>query len=139
METFVTHSQEETHDIAKKLSSSLSSNIICLWGELGAGKTIFAQGLADYYGITRAPSPTFTIIKEYSLNHRKYKRLYHIDLYRLDTAHDIRSMDLNEIWAQKDNLVIIEWPQKALSLLPEDRVDVFLESQPGGVCRITIK
>src|SRR2546430_16634344 len=82
----VSNSEQETYSFAKKLAESLPTPVhVLLYGELGAGKTVFAKGLADGFGVNEADevtSPTFTLINKYSGR----GRIYHIDLYRIETG-----------------------------------------------------
>lgn len=125
---FVSESVEETRSIAQEIVSNLDSGkVICLYGDLAAGKTTFTQGLGAALGIKRLTSPTFIIMREYPTVHPNIKRLYHLDLYRLSSEEEIRSFDLEEIWSQKDNLVVIEWPEKIQSILPKSHLEIKLK------------
>jgi len=113
----ITGSGQKTREFAEKFAKQIKeNNLICLYGDLGSGKTTFAQGFAKGLGITkRVTSPTFVIAKEYSFQNRK---LIHIDCYR------IKSLDLEEFLETKTNLVIIEWPQNVKMVLPKKRIDI---------------
>lgn len=105
--------------------------IFALVGELGSGKTTFAQGLARALGIRRRiTSPTFII-----MNHRKipinqltntpinhYTDFYHIDAYRLYGARDFRTLNLKTIMAKRTNVVVIEWAEKVRRSIPKNAV-----------------
>lgn len=98
--------------------------VICLYGELGSGKTTFAQGVAKAIGITsRLLSPTFIIVRRYSLPQRA-GFLYHLDLYRIEGEKDLLGLGIQEILADPSSVVLIEWAEKLGSLLPKERVDV---------------
>ena len=72
-------------------------------------------------GLNRVISPTYMIMKEYKVKDHEYiENLFHLDLYRLNSRDDIKSFDLEEIWGKKENLVIIEWPEKILDVLPDN-------------------
>jgi len=109
--TAISHSFQETFDMAKSLGESLTEPaIFFLEGNLGAGKTVFAKGLICGLGQTDpddVPSPSFTLINEYDLR----LKAYHIDLYRLETREDLRSLDLEEIFAQPA-VILVEWAEK---------------------------
>ena len=109
--TTISHSFQETFDMAKSLGESLTEpTIFFLEGNLGAGKTVFAKGLICGLGQTDpddVPSPSFTLINEYDLR----LKAYHIDLYRLETREDLRSLDLEEIFAQPA-VILVEWAEK---------------------------
>ena len=99
------HNEEETIELAQNLESEKFPNmIICLTGDLGSGKTVFAKGFANALGISEVVnSPTFTIIKEYLEGEMP---LYHMDVYRLDGNTD--GIGIEEYF-HKNGVVIIEW------------------------------
>ena len=107
---FVTNSPGETFAFAKKIGEQLTGGeVFLLKGDLGAGKTVFAKGLAAGLAIesSEVTSPSFTLINEY--NGRL--RLYHIDLYRLEAGlHD--ELGLNEILDDGQSVVVIEWAER---------------------------
>jgi len=109
--TTISRSFQETFDMAKSLGESLTEPaIFFLEGNLGAGKTVFAKGLICGLGQADpddVPSPSFTLINEYDLRFKTY----HIDLYRLETREDLRSLDLEEIFAQPA-VILVEWAEK---------------------------
>jgi len=125
----VTSSAKETQEIAAKIISGLKKGTtICLYGDLAAGKTTFTQGLASFLGISRLVSPTFIIMREYPVaTHQVIKTLYHLDLYRLDSVEDIKAFDVEEIWSDPANLLVIEWPEKFSGILPQQRIDIFFK------------
>ena len=100
-----TYSEEETIELAQNLESEKFPNmIICLTGDLGSGKTVFAKGFANALGISEVVnSPTFTIIKEYLEGEMP---LYHMDVYRLDGNTD--GIGIEEYF-HKNGVVIIEF------------------------------
>ncbi len=112
----ITKSALETQKYGEKLASKLKSGgVLCLYGDLGAGKTTLVQGLAKGLGIKRRiTSPTFIIA-------RKYNNFWHIDLYRLDNAD---TLGLPEIFADPKNIVIIEWPEIIKKVLPEHYIKI---------------
>lgn len=121
---------EETKAIAAKVLSGLTTNIIALHGPLGAGKTTFAQGIAQALGVTkRVVSPTFVLLRQYSIKHSLYNSIYHLDLYRVDSAADLKSIELEEIIADPKNLVIIEWAEKAHINLPVKPLTILIEGE----------
>lgn len=113
----ITGSPEETRKFAEKfaLENIASGGIIALRGDLGAGKTCFAQGLAWGLGVDRGTylsSPTFTIVKEYAGR----MAVFHIDLYRLKSPEEALDAGIGEYLSEK-GAVIIEWPEKIEELL----------------------
>ena len=96
---------------------------MCLYGNLGSGKTTFTQGLAEYFGIKRIISPTFILVRPYKIK-SIFKSLYHIDLYRLNNLKEIKNLGFEEIISDKNNLVVIEWAENAGTILPKKRIDI---------------
>lgn len=118
MKTFISHSAEETKKIAAEVASNITSGVIALIGNLGSGKTTFAQGFARSLGIKeKIISPTFVLIRQYIIPKTK-KTFYHIDLYRLEYIKDLESLGLKEILSNPDNIVLIEWAEKARDIFP---------------------
>lgn len=120
----VTKSPKETLKLAISLVKKIKKGgIICLFGDLGTGKTIFAKGLAQGLGIEKLSikSPTYTYIR----HHKKGgQNIYHIDLYRLEQIDELLALELNEIMQNKNNIIIVEWADRMQSILPEKRTDV---------------
>lgn len=127
---FVSSSSEETQEVAFKLASELKKGTtICLYGNLAAGKTTFTQGLASFLGISRLVSPTFIIMRQYPVNsHPEIRTLFHLDLYRLNSVEDIKAFDVEEIWSDPSNLLVIEWPEKFTDILPKSRTDIHFKA-----------
>lgn len=120
---FVTNSFEETQRLGKDFAKSLrAGDIVCLYGDLGSGKTTFVQGLAKGLGIkNRIISPTFVIVRSYKL---KVISFYHIDLYRTQSERDIEGLGIEEIINNENNIVVIEWAEKLGNYLPKKRIDI---------------
>lgn len=113
--------EEETKQFASKLSNLIpDGTVICLLGDLGAGKTTFVRGLAKALGINEViQSPTFNIMKIYL---KGKKPLIHIDAYRLaDLNPDI---GLDEYIGYETGITVIEWPIYISSLIPEKHIDI---------------
>jgi tRNA threonylcarbamoyladenosine biosynthesis protein TsaE len=138
MQVYNTNSSEETQNIAEEFVRHLQpGDVICLYGDLGAGKTTFVQGLAKAFGLEkRIISPTFVIIRSYQMIKSSF---YHVDLYRLREEEDIEGTGLLEILNKKDSIVAIEWSEKMGSLLPKNRWEVRLEHGDGDKRKITIE
>ncbi|MEK6406188.1 MAG: tRNA (adenosine(37)-N6)-threonylcarbamoyltransferase complex ATPase subunit type 1 TsaE [Acidobacteriota bacterium] len=113
---FITHSAEETFALARRIGDQLKGGeVFLLRGDLGAGKTVFAKGLAAGLGIASADvtSPTFTLVNL----HEGRLRFYHIDLYRLDAgAH--QGLGLEEIFEEAKAVTVIEWAER-LGFVPD--------------------
>ncbi len=130
MNTFVSHSANETLDIAAHIASQLHpGDVVALFGSLGAGKTTFARGLANALGVSSSvSSPTYTIQHTYKA---KGASLHHIDLYRLMTPDDVDMLDIEACWESRD-ITIIEWPERAGDLLPPQtwRIHISMDLSP---------
>jgi len=120
----ITNTAGETAKVGERLAASLKPAIICLYGDLGAGKTTFTQGFAKGLGYSgRLLSPTFIIVRRYQIPIKEYF-FYHIDLYRTKTIEDIKNLGFAEIINDPRVYVIIEWAEKLESLLPQNRIDI---------------
>jgi len=121
----ISKSEKETVKIAKALSEKVKDGgIICLFGELGTGKTTLTKAIAEELGIKKdlIKSPTYNYIRKYE---SELKNLFHLDLYRLEEMNDIIAIEIDEI-LQGDDIVIIEWADRMGKNLPEKRIDVML-------------
>ncbi len=133
-----TKSAAETQALAGRLAAELPPGaVLCLHGDLGAGKTCFVQGLARALGVRRpVGSPTFTLINEY----KGAKPLAHIDLYRIRGAGDAFGLGLDDYLCHYPGIVAIEWAERVAELLPEDCWHVRLEMGAGeDVRRVTVE
>jgi tRNA threonylcarbamoyladenosine biosynthesis protein TsaE len=119
-------SAKRTQSIGKLLGEKLKpKDIICLYGDLGAGKTCLSKGIAAGLGVSEnITSPTFTIIKEYK---GRYP-VYHIDVYRLSSSADMLDLGYEEYF-DGDGVVIIEWADIIEDILPEERLDIQLSKK----------
>ncbi len=113
---FEVHSVEETWALAKEFAKTLRpGDVVCLEGELGAGKTTFTQGLAAALGVPgRVTSPTFCIVQEHQ---SKDILLVHMDLYRLHGEEDVEAIGWEDYLA-RGAIFVIEWPERAGCLIP---------------------
>lgn len=140
----LTKSARETKKLGEEFANCLKAGkaswrVLALTGDLGTGKTTFVQGLARGLGIKkRILSPTFIMIRSYALCAMPYATFYHIDLYRVEDEKDVEGLGLEEIFADPDNLVTIEWAEKIKKLLPENTCWLKFEYQEGNKRQITI-
>ncbi|MDD6483668.1 MAG: tRNA (adenosine(37)-N6)-threonylcarbamoyltransferase complex ATPase subunit type 1 TsaE [Clostridiales bacterium] len=114
---YESYGEEETANIAYEFAKSLKpSDVICMYGDLGTGKSVFVRGIARYLGITGpVTSPTFTIVNEY------YGKmpLYHFDVYRIADSDEMYEIGYEE-YINGDGISVIEWAQLIEDILPED-------------------
>ena len=104
---------KELPDFVKGFLSDLNNNVVGLYGNLGAGKTTFVKEVAKQLGVEEEiTSPTFTIQKTYELSGQKFKKLVHIDLYRIEDLEEIKILNLEELFKEKESLILIEWIDK---------------------------
>jgi len=110
--------------LAKKITADFKgAEVLGLIGDLGAGKTIFTQGVAEALGITEVVnSPTFVLMKVYNVSsqQRAVSRLVHVDAYRLSNSQELKDIGLDEYLGRKDTIVVIEWADKVKELLPKN-------------------
>jgi tRNA threonylcarbamoyladenosine biosynthesis protein TsaE len=119
--------------------NKLKLRILCLYGELGSGKTTFIQGLACGLGIKkRIVSPTFVFMKRYAIRGTQ-DIFYHIDLYRIEKFEDTRSLGLEEIFADPNGIIAIEWAEKITKILPKKRMDIQFNYLNYNKRKVTIK
>ena len=116
---FISHSPEQTRQIGSDLGElTQGGNLILLVGDLGAGKTCFAQGVARGLGFSGyASSPSFVLVREYPGR----LKVYHIDFYRLDTIEEIADLGIDD-YLVGDGVCVIEWADKVLNWLPRDHL-----------------
>ena len=136
---FEVGSVEETWELAKKLAAELRpGDVVCLEGDLGAGKTTFTQGLAAAMGVPgRVNSPTFCIVQE----HRRQstavdgnRLLVHMDLYRLHGDDDVIAIGWEDYLAE-GAILVVEWPERAGTLIPATARHVVFTHLDGEECR----
>lgn len=114
------YSPEETEKIAEKLAKGLScGDVICLDGELGAGKTAFTKGLCRALGVEEhISSPTYTIVNCYSGS----INVYHIDAYRIEDSDEMYEIGFEDYLS--DGICIIEWSVRIADILPQRRIEI---------------
>ena len=121
--------------MGKRFSANLiPGDVVGLTGELGAGKTVFVQGIAEGLGVrARVNSPTFIILRNYD-NARDANALIHVDLYRLEEnlKNEITNLGLFDIIMARESVVVIEWAERIKDLLPDATKWVNLEQTENG-------
>lgn len=160
MKSFATFSSFQTKKLGELLAGELcGGEIICLSGDLGAGKTTFTQGLLKGLKI-KGPytSPTFAIMKEYRIKNQKLRikknanskkfmihnskfmiqRIFHIDAYRI-TSKDLLELGFKDFAGKPDSIVIIEWPERVKKIIPTNSVWINFEWISDKERKITLK
>ncbi|MEK7537023.1 MAG: tRNA (adenosine(37)-N6)-threonylcarbamoyltransferase complex ATPase subunit type 1 TsaE [Patescibacteria group bacterium] len=153
MPSIVTKSAKETKQIAAKLAGRLIKKrnrgalVVALEGELGAGKTTFIKGFSKALGIReKILSPTFVLIHKHKIinnkkriKNKEFKNLYHIDCYRLKSGKDLLKLGIKEIFANPENIVLIEWADRAKKIVPKNAIWIYFSHLEKNTRRITIK
>lgn len=135
--TVIIESAEAMQQLGRDLAASLQpGDVVLLHGDLGAGKTTFTQGVAQGLGID-APvqSPTFTLVREHDA---ATMRLYHLDLYRLDSPDELEDIGYEVFINPTDGVSLIEWPERADSWLPDRFLLVQIEHLGGDRRSVTL-
>ena|SRR3989344_7590911 len=131
---------DETKKFGKDFGAKLKGGeVIALSGDLGAGKTTFVQGLAEGLGITdRIMSPTFLLMREHPVKFGG--KLFHIDLYRLEENIDqeVENLGIKDFWRKAENVVVIEWAEKAKDILPANTTWISFENVDENTRRISV-
>ncbi len=132
-----TNSANQTKKISRVLAESISKKtfskkalVLGLTGDLGSGKTTFAQGFLAGLDVKRKiTSPTFVLMKKYKLPSTKYKTqdtrynyTYHLDCYRIGKPNDLSTLGLKEIFNNPQNIVLIEWPENIKRIMPKQTI-----------------
>lgn len=140
MKTYISNSGSETKKFAEKLAEKYRKNggIFALTGDLGAGKTTFAQGFAKGLNIKdKIISPTFVLTRQHKIPDAS-SMLYHLDLYRLETTSDIRVLGIEELLIPSKNILLIEWPEKLEKILPKSTIRIQIVKLEGNKRKIII-
>lgn len=108
-------------DFINTLEAGSKATVVALQGELGAGKTTWAQGVGKLLGVTEnMHSPTFVIMKVYEIDFKGFKNLIHIDAYRLEKDEELLHLGWEEMLQGGENLILIEWPENVAKLIPRE-------------------
>jgi len=124
---FISRSPEQTCRLGARLGRYFNgSEVVAMEGGLGAGKTVFAQGVGMGWGATsRLVSPTYVLIRPHK-RHQDALILYHIDLYRLNSFGEVDMLGLDEILGDPGAVCLVEWPDRHPSLIPGEHLWVHL-------------
>ena len=122
---FISHGDDQTRRLGMRLGTLLhSGNLVCLQGELGAGKTTFVQGVAAGWGsLDQVSSPTFQLVNQYGKSGGAI--LFHLDSYRIANLEEAEQLDIDTML--EIGPVVLEWPEMMEGILPEDRIWIKIE------------
>lgn len=134
MQKFITNSPEETEQLAARLAETLDgTEVIAMFGGLGAGKTAFTRGLAGALGADGVSSPTFALVNEYS---GKFT-IYHFDMYRVTTFDDLYTTGFFDY--EGSGVMVIEWSENIEPFLPQGYIRIDIEILSEDSRSITIE
>jgi len=131
----------EQSSLRGKKDSKRGATVVCLSGDLGAGKTAFTQAVAKHLGVKdKIKSPTFVIFKKYPLPLRRgsaqrargCRFLFHFDAYRLKNEKELLHLGWEEIIGNKEHIVFIEWPENVSKVIPADARHVYISHKENG-------
>jgi tRNA threonylcarbamoyladenosine biosynthesis protein TsaE len=106
------------------------ATVIALQGELGAGKTHFVQNFGKVVGVKdNITSPTFVIMNIYPIDWKGFKKLIHIDAYRLEKEEELTNLGWQELIEDPENIIFIEWPENVPNLIPKDATRIHLKHE----------
>ncbi|MGB9456828.1 MAG: tRNA (adenosine(37)-N6)-threonylcarbamoyltransferase complex ATPase subunit type 1 TsaE [Bryobacteraceae bacterium] len=128
--------EAETIALGQRIAAELPRGVVLLIGNLGAGKTTLAKGIASGLGAALpddVSSPTFTLIHEYGRG-----KVYHVDLYRIEEARELESLGLDDI-IDGGALVLIEWGERFPQLLPPQRTEIHIRALPDDTREIELR
>ncbi len=122
---FVSHSPEQTLRLGVRLGEHVrAGDLLCLSGELGAGKTTFITGVGRGWGALDAvTSPTFVLVNEY--RRADGLRLWHLDCYRLDSGAEALALGFDDL-LETAGVMVVEWPERIVEVLPHERLNLTL-------------
>ncbi|MCD5389884.1 MAG: tRNA (adenosine(37)-N6)-threonylcarbamoyltransferase complex ATPase subunit type 1 TsaE [Candidatus Pacebacteria bacterium] len=129
-----------TKKVFEKIQKKDSAIIFALSGDLGAGKTALVKSAAKYFAISdNVTSPTFVIQKEYEIkNHDFFKKMIHIDAYRLESAAELEYLKWNEIILDNRNIIFIEWPEQVAGIDMPNVAKIHIEILDDEIRKITV-
>lgn len=130
---YTTQSEQETIELGKKFAESLvPGDLVLFYGDLGSGKTEFIKGICEHFNVDElVTSPTFTIMNQYAGEFGDYELpIYHVDLYRIKSKEELGEIGLQDCLFSDDAIKLIEWAEKAHSLLPDTQYKVKISFDP---------
>ncbi|MBQ5992419.1 MAG: tRNA (adenosine(37)-N6)-threonylcarbamoyltransferase complex ATPase subunit type 1 TsaE [Clostridia bacterium] len=135
MRRFTIETEQDMLALGRRIAEMLNKRgFVALYGDLGAGKTVFARGVAEAFGIGHVSSPTFTIVCEYPTA----PKLFHFDAYRLSDADELFAVGFSD-YLKEDALILMEWANLVSEALPKERLDVTIEGSGSDARAVTIE
>ena len=145
MKKFVSNSPEESRKFAQELAGEILAGkraengalVLALVGDLGSGKTAFAQAFAEAIGVKeRIKSPTFIIFRKSKIGKKEWRKngfenFYHFDVYRIHSEKEILNLGWEEIISNPKNIVLVEWADKIEKILPKNCVKIIFKHLKG--------
>jgi len=120
--------EKDTFQLGVDLASELQpGDTVAFYGDLGSGKTEFIKGICSGLNVRDlVSSPTYTIVNQYAgaRERGEYVKVYHIDLYRIESVRELYDIGLDETLAENDSVKLVEWAEHADGLLPENRIEI---------------
>lgn len=131
----ITRNEQETRDFAVRCAQNAKNGaVLCLHGDLGAGKSVFARAFIRALcgdAAMEVPSPTFTLVQTYPFERAgRQETVWHFDLYRLCEPSEIYEIGWEEALSE-DGIVLVEWPERLGRLLPQKRTDILITGAQG--------
>lgn len=125
---------------AMKHRNKTGATVVALSGELGAGKTTLTAAIGKQLGIKqKLASPTFILLKSHKIKNTNWKALHHIDAYRLTKPAEVNHINWEELTADPDNLIFLEWPEQIGEFLPKKAIRMTLKHKDKNTREITLK
>jgi tRNA threonylcarbamoyladenosine biosynthesis protein TsaE len=148
VQEFITNSSEETISLGREIARKLRPPVLVLLrGDLGSGKTTLTKGIISALGAAReedVTSPTFNLVHEFrhpigkpSARTQDSSKVYHVDLYRIESFHDLESLGLEDALSEK-SIVIIEWPERFTFRTDWPTLEIHLDHAGGDSRRIAV-
>lgn len=137
----ISKSEKETFEFAKTFAQKLKGGeVLCLIGDLGAGKTAFTKGLANGLEVKNIiTSPTFVLMKVYNIKNKKIKTLAHIDAYRLTDGEALKQIGVDDYFNDKNCVTIIEWADRVKEIWPKNIIEIHFKILEGDKREVIIK
>lgn len=143
---YLSKSVGETEKVARELAEKIiprqardKATVVALEGELGAGKTTFTKAFAKALGVKeKLTSPTFVILKRFTIYDLRFKNLIHVDAYRLNSGEELKSLGIEEMLADPGNIILIEWAERVADILPAEHLTIHIDHISENERKITI-